>query len=66
MMTDPASAIKHEADPLIELQIRTLRRDSSLETTDLLDYSMRADRIKTPYQELDRITRSRFQLAPAS
>jgi len=66
MMTDPASAIKNEVDQLIELQIRTLRRDSSLETTDLLDYSMRAERIKTLYQELDRITRSRFQLAPAS
>jgi len=66
MMTDPASAIKNEVDQLIELQIRTLRRDSSLETTDLLDYSMRAERIKTLYQELDRITRSRFQLVPAS
>jgi len=66
MMTDPGSAIKNEVYQLIELQIRTLRRDSSLETTDLLDYSMRAERIKTLYQELDRITRSRFQLVPAS
>jgi len=66
MMTDPGSAIKNEVYQLIELQIRTLRRDSSLETTDLLDYSMRAERIKTLYQELDRITRSRFQLARAS
>jgi ppGpp synthetase/RelA/SpoT-type nucleotidyltranferase len=66
MMTDPASAITNEVDQLIELQIRTLRRESSLETTDLLDYSMRAERIKTLYQELDRITRSRFRLAPAS
>ena len=37
MMTDPASAIKDEVDQLIKLQIRTLRRESSLETTDLLD-----------------------------
>jgi hypothetical protein len=66
MMTDPASAIKNEVDQLIKLQIRTLRRESSLETTDLLDYSVRAQRIKTLYQELDRITRSRIQLAPAS
>ncbi len=66
MMTDPASAIKNEVDQLIELQIQTLRRGSSLETTDLLDYSVRAERIRTLYQELDRITRSRFQLARAS
>ena len=66
MMTDPASTIKNEVDQLIELQIQTLRRGSSLETTDLLDYSVRAERIRTLYQELDRITRSRFRLARAS
>jgi len=66
MMTDPASAIKNEVDQLIELQIQTLRQGSCLGTTDLLDYSVRAERIRTLYQELDRITRSRFQLARAS
>ena len=66
MMTDPASAIKNEVDQLIELQIQTLRRESCLETTDLLDYGARAERIRTLYQALDRITKSRFQLARAS
>jgi hypothetical protein len=66
MMTDAASTIKNEVDQLIELQIQTLRRGSSLKNTDLLDYSVRAERIRTLYQELDRITRSRFQLARAS
>jgi hypothetical protein len=38
MITNPASAIKREVLQLIDLQIETLRRDSSLNSSELLDY----------------------------
>jgi hypothetical protein len=37
MITDPASAIKREVLQLIDLQIETLRRDSSLNSSELID-----------------------------
>jgi len=47
---------------LIELQIETLRQDSALTSAELLDYRMRAEKIKILYQELDRIGRRRVEL----
>jgi len=61
MMTDPASAIKCEVSQLVELQIQAFRQDSSLTSSELLEYRMRAEKIRTLYQELDRIGRRRFE-----
>jgi len=58
MMTDPASAIKREVHQLIDLQIETLRQESSLNVSQLLDYQARSERIRTLYGELDRIGRT--------
>ena len=62
MMTNPAFAIKLEVSQLVELQIETLRQDSALTSAELLDYRMRAEKIKILYQELDRIGRRRVEL----
>jgi len=59
MITDPASAIKREVLQLIDLQIETLRRDSSLNWSELRDYKARSEKIRTLYGELDRIGRTR-------
>jgi hypothetical protein len=61
MITDPASAIKREVLQLIDLQIGTFRRDSSLNSSGLLDYKARSGRICTLYGELDRIGRTRVE-----
>jgi hypothetical protein len=61
MMTDPASAIKREVHQLIDLQIQTLRRPSSLNTSDLLDYRVRSKKLTVLYQELDQIRRASFK-----
>jgi hypothetical protein len=60
-MTDPASAIKREVSQLVELQIQAFRQDSSLTPSELLQYRMRAEKIRILYQELDRIGRRRFE-----
>lgn len=62
MMTDPASTIRREVNQLVELQIQTFRQESSLTSSDLLDYGMRAEKIRILYQELDRIGRRRVEL----
>ncbi len=62
MMTDPASTIRREVNQLVELQIQTFRQESPLTSSDLLDYGLRAGKIRTLYQELDRIGRRRFEL----
>ena len=62
MMTKPAFAIKLEVSQLVELQIQTLRQESTLTSSELLDYRMRAEKIKILYQELDRIGRRRVEL----
>jgi hypothetical protein len=59
MITDPGSAIKREVLQLIDLQIETLRRDSSLNSSELIDYKVRSEKIRTLYGELDRIGRTR-------
>jgi hypothetical protein len=61
MITDPASAIKREVLQLIDLQIATLRQDSSLNSSELIDYKARSEKIRTLYVELDRIVRTRVE-----
>ncbi len=61
MMTNPAFAIKLEVSQLVELH-QTLRQESALTSSELLDYSRRAEKIRTLYQELDRIGRRRVEL----
>ncbi|MGA8622821.1 MAG: hypothetical protein WB660_30395 [Candidatus Sulfotelmatobacter sp.] len=58
-MTHPASAIKHEVHQLADLQIQTLRQQSSLTSSELLDYHGRFEKITVLYQEMDRISRTR-------
>ena len=62
MMTNPAFAIKLEVSQLVELQIETLRQESALTSAELVDYHMRAEKIKILYQELDQIGRRRVEL----
>jgi hypothetical protein len=61
MITDPASAIKREVLQLIDLQIETLKRQSSLDSAQLLDYQERSKQIRTLYRELDRIGRTQTE-----
>ncbi len=61
MVTDPASDIRHEVLQLIQLQIDTLRLESSLTSSQLWEYHSRAQRITTLYRELDRIRRDRIK-----
>jgi hypothetical protein len=61
MMTDPATAIKHEVQQLVELQIETLRREGKLTDCDLERFRARSGRISRLYQELDRIGRTRLE-----
>jgi hypothetical protein len=55
MITDPASGIKREVLQLIDLQIDSLKQDSSLDFFQLQDYQARSERIQQLYGELDRI-----------
>jgi hypothetical protein len=59
MITDPASGIKREVLQLIDLQIETLKQDSSLDSFQLQDYQARSERIQQLYGELDRIRGAR-------
>ena len=61
MMTDPASAIKHEVHQLVDRQIETLRQPSGLTTSDLSDYRVRSKKLTVLYQELDQIRRASFK-----
>jgi hypothetical protein len=47
MITDPASAIKREVLQLIDLAIEMLRRDSSLNSPELLDYKTLSEKTRT-------------------
>jgi hypothetical protein len=58
-MTHPASAIKHEVHQLVDLQIQTLRQESSLTSSDLAGYHLRSEKIAVLYQEMDRISKTR-------
>jgi hypothetical protein len=68
MMADPASGIRHEVQRLIQLQIDTLRLESSLTSAQLWEYHSRSQRITALYRELDQIRRGRikYELKTAS
>ena len=54
MITEPASAIKREVLQLIDLQIATLRQQSSPDSFQLEDFRARSERLRGLYEELDR------------
>jgi hypothetical protein len=62
MVTDPASTIKREVFELIDLQIAALRQASSLDSSQLQNFRARAERLRTLYEELDRIGREKTAL----
>jgi len=68
MITDRASGIKREVLQLIDLQIETLKQESSLDSLQLQDYQARSERIRQLYGELDRIRGARigFEFVRAS
>lgn len=68
MMADLASGIRHEVQQLIQLQIDTLRLESSLTSAQLWEYHSRSQRITALYRELDQIRRNRlkYELKTAS
>ena len=68
MVTDPASAITHEVQQLIQQQIDILRLESTLTPSQLWEYHSRSQRITTLYKELDQIRRDRirYELKAAS
>ena len=59
MITEPATDIKLEVLQLIDLQIATLRQDSSLDSSQLQDFRVRSKRLRELYEEIDRIGRAR-------
>lgn len=60
MMTDPSFPIKNEVQRLVDVQIDTLRKPSSLTSFELNEYHSRSERITTLYEKLDVIGRRRF------
>jgi len=60
MMTDPAFPIKNEVQRLVDVQIDTLRKPSSLTSSELNEYRSRSERISALHQQLDLIVRKRF------
>jgi hypothetical protein len=60
MTPDQASTLQHEVDQLIDLQITTLRQQSSLTSAQLHDYHLRFQKIQALYEELDRINPSKL------
>ena len=59
-MTDLVFPIKNEVQRLVDVQIDTLRKPSSLTTSELDEYRFRSQRIATLYEQLDLIVRKRF------
>ena len=59
-MIDPAIAIKNTVQELVDVQIDTLRKPSSLTLSELDEYRSRSERISALYQQLDLIGRKRF------
>ena len=45
MMTDPAFAIKNQVQQLVDVQIETLRKPSSLTSSELDEYRSQSERI---------------------
>jgi hypothetical protein len=59
-MIDPAIAIKNTVQELVDVQIDTLRKPSSLTLSELDEYRSLSERISALYQQLDLIVRKRF------
>jgi hypothetical protein len=53
-MTDPAVAIKDQINNLIQMQIFTLRKSSSIVPAELVEYHERSVKISVLFSELDR------------
>jgi uncharacterized protein with von Willebrand factor type A (vWA) domain len=64
MMTDLAFPIKNEVQRLVDVQIDTLRKPSSLTSSELDEYRFRSQRIATLYEQLDLIVRKRLYSRP--
>ncbi|MGA7300736.1 MAG: hypothetical protein WBX10_10550 [Candidatus Sulfotelmatobacter sp.] len=60
MMTDAALAIKNQVRQLVDVQIDTLRKPSSLTSSELDEYRSRSERISALHQPLDLTVRKRF------
>lgn len=60
MMTNPAFAIKREVLQLVDVQIDTLRKLSSLTPSELDEYHSRSEQITRLYKQLDLMARKRF------
>jgi len=60
MMTDPAFAIKNTVQQLVDVQIDTLRKPSSLTSSEVDEYRSRSERIFVLYGQLDLMVRKRF------
>jgi len=60
MMTDPAFPMKNEVQRLVDVQIDTLRKPSSITSSELDEYRSRSERISALYEQLDLIVRKRF------
>ena len=58
MMTTPASAIRNEIQELIHHQIERFGQPTPLTSSQLIECSYRAERIRQLGQELDRIDRA--------
>jgi hypothetical protein len=54
-MTTPASAIKDKVHQLIDFQIQTFTQPGPLTSSQLDDHHYRSKKIRTLYEELDRI-----------
>jgi hypothetical protein len=54
------SAIKREADQLVDLQIETMRRRSSLTSSQLAEYHVRFEKIRALYRQLDQIASAKI------
>jgi hypothetical protein len=71
-MTDPASAIRHQIDVLMQVQITTLGQHSCLTPLELTEYHERSAKLSALLEELDatrpaplyRVHKSRYRLNP--
>jgi len=60
MMTQPAAAIKSQVCQLVDEQIQTLRKETSLTSSDFYQYHARSEKITKLYAELDQMVRASF------
>ena len=66
MITDSSSGIKREVLQLIDLQIKTLKQESSLDSSQLHNYQARSETIRQLDGELGRIRGARIEFKFAS